>query len=176
MPRIAPINPATATGRAKEIFDGPLAGKHFNIFKSMAAGPASLDAYLALSGAVSKGELSAKEREVVQLAVGEATNCGYCVSAHTAIGKSVGLSEPQTIEARRGKLADAKLDALAKFALSIHEKKGHVSDADVNAFKHAGYTDGQVAEVVANYALAIYTNYFNHVNDTPVDFPPAPKI
>jgi AhpD family alkylhydroperoxidase len=176
-PRIQPVDPATATGKAKELFDGPLAGKHFNIFKSMAASPAALQAYLGMAGAVAGGSLNAKEREVIQLAIGEANNCNYCASAHTMIGKSVGLTDAQTIEARRGSIgSDKKLDALAKFALAIHEKKGFVSDSDVATFKGAGYAEPHVAEVVANYALAVYTNTFNHVNNTPVDFPAVAKI
>jgi AhpD family alkylhydroperoxidase len=101
MARITPVDPATVTGKSKELLDGPLAGKHFNIFRSMAQSPAALQAYLGLSGAVASGGLNAKEREVIQLAVGEANNCGYCVAAHTAIGKGAGLTEPQTVEARR---------------------------------------------------------------------------
>ncbi len=176
MARIQAVNPATATGRAKEVFEGPLKGKHFNIFKAMAASPAGLDFYLGMAGALGKATLNEKEREVIQLAIGEANNCGYCAAAHTLIGKGAGLTDAQTIEARRGHLADAKLQALAHFALSIHEKKGHVNDTDVGAFKAAGYTDAAVVEVVAVYALAVFTNYFNHVNDTPLDFPAAPAI
>ncbi len=176
MSRIQPVDPANATGRAKEIFDGPLVGKHFNIFKSMAAGPTTLDAYLALAGALGKGQLSAKEREVIQLAVGEANGCDYCLAAHTAIAKGAGLTEAQTLEARRGTMADPKLNALARFTTTLHEKRGSVADADLAAFKAAGYTDGHVGEVIANYALATLTNYFNHVNQTPVDFPAAPSL
>jgi uncharacterized peroxidase-related enzyme len=176
MSRITPIDPSKATGRAKEIFDGPLKGKYFNIFKAMANAPAALDVYLGMAGALSKASLSEKEREVIQLAVGEANNCGYCVAAHTAIGKGAGLTESQTIEARRGSLADPRLSALAKFALALQEKRGFVSDADVAAFYDAGFSASHLPEVVATYALAIYTNYFNHVNQTPVDFPLAPKI
>lgn len=176
MARLAPVNPATASGKAKEIFDGPLAGKHFNMFKSMANSPAALQAYLGMSGALSHGMLSGQEREVVQLAVGAANACDYCVAAHTAIGKSLGLSEAQTIEARRGALKDAKLNALARFALAIHEKRGHVSDQDLAAIRAAGYTDGHIAEVVAGYALALYTNYFNHIAEPAIDFPPPPKV
>lgn len=174
--RIPPVDPAHATGRAKDIFEGPLKGKHFNIFKSMAASPAALEFYTAMSGAMSKASLSPKEQEVIQLAIGEANHCDYCAAAHTAIGQMVGLSKDQTLEARRGKLHDPKLAALAKFALAIHEKKGFVTDSDVQAFKAAGYTDANLAEVVASYSLAVYTNYFNHVNNTPVDFPPAAKL
>lgn len=176
MARLNTVDPTTATGRVKEIFDGPLKGKAFNIFKSLANSPAALDAYLGLSGALGHGQLSGKEREAIQLAIGEANACGYCVAAHTAIGKGAGLTEQQTIESRRGTLGDAKLNALVHFALSVHEKHGHVSDDDLASVREAGYTDGQIAEIVANYALATFTNYFNHLNQTPVDFPAAPQI
>lgn len=176
MARITPVDPATATGRAKEIFEGPLKGKHFNIFRSMAASPAALDVYLGMAGALSNASLSAKEREVIQLAVAQANNCEYCIAAHTMIGKGAGLTEAQTVEARRGTLSDPRLDAIAKFALKIQEKRGFVSDADLAAFKKAGYTDAHVAEAIATYSLALYTNLFNHVNHTSVDFPAPPAI
>ena len=177
MSRLKTIDPNKAEGRAKELFDGPLKGKHLNIFKGMANSPAALDAYLALSGALAKGELSEKEREVVQLAVGQENACDYCMAAHTMIGKNAGLSEQQTIGARRGKIDDdKKLDALTRFSKTLHEKKGNVAENDIKSFKDAGYTDGAIAEVVANYALATYTNYFNHLNETPVDLPEAPSI
>jgi alkylhydroperoxidase family enzyme len=72
--------------------------------------------------------------------------------------------------------SDPKLHALATFALAIHNKKGFVSDADVKAFKAAGYTDAHMAEVVGSYTQMIFTSTFNHMNETPVDFPPAPKL
>ena len=65
MARITPVDPATVTGKSKELLDGPLAGKHFNIFRSMAQSPAALQAYLGLSGAVANGGLNAKERDAV---------------------------------------------------------------------------------------------------------------
>lgn len=177
MPRLQTIDPSTATGRAKEIFDGPLKGKHFNIFKGMANSPAALDMYLAMTGALSKASLNAKEQEVIQLAIGQANDCDYCQAAHTAIGKGAGLTEDQTIEARRGSVpSDAKLDALARFAIAINEKKGFVSDDDLSAMRSAGYDDGAIAEAVASFALAVFTNYFNHVNDSEIDFPAAPAI
>ena len=35
MPRLNVIDPEKATGKAKEIFDGPLKGMQLNIFKGM---------------------------------------------------------------------------------------------------------------------------------------------
>jgi len=176
MARIAPIDPATATGRAKEIFDGPLKGKTFNIFKSMAASPAALDAYLGMSGALARGVLTPAEREVIHLALGQARECDYCVAAHTAIGKGAGMSEAQTIEARRGEMKDPRLNAMARFVSRLEEKRGFVSEADLGEFRKAGYTDAHLAETIAHFGLATYTNYFNHANETPLDFPAAPAI
>lgn len=155
----------------KAIFEGPLKGKAFNAFKSMAQSPAALNTYLGMAGALEKTGLSAAEREVIQLVIGQANSCGYCLSAHTAIGKMVGLSEDQTIEARKGHMTNPKHQALVRFALAIHEKRGHIADSDLSAFLAAGYSQGHAAEVVAVYALATFTNYFNHVNDTAIDFP-----
>lgn len=176
MPRLKTIDPKDATGKAKELFDGPLKGKHLNIFKAMANSPAVLDMYVQVAGALSQASLSEKEREAIALAVSEANGCGYCLAAHTFLGKNVGLSEEQTLEARRGDMKDERLDALVTFALALKEKSGWVSDGDIEQLRGAGFDDGAVAEVVAVYAQTLFTNVFNHVNDTDVDLPAAPAL
>jgi hypothetical protein len=55
-------------------------------------------------------------------------------------------------------------------------ERGQVTDEDVAGLRQHGYTDGDIAEIVANTALNIFTNYFNHVAGTVVDFPAAPKL
>jgi uncharacterized peroxidase-related enzyme len=177
MSRLHVVDPATAEGPVKEVFDGPLKGKELNIFKGMANSPAGLHAYLGLAGALGHGSLSQVELEAIALAIAEVNNCDYCRAAHTAIGTGAGMSEAQTISARRGSFADdPKLDALVKFAVRIHEKHGFVSDEDLATFKKAGFTDAHVVDVIVAYALNIYTNTFNHVNDTAIDFPQAPAL
>jgi uncharacterized peroxidase-related enzyme len=177
MPRLPIIEPATATGRAKELYEGPLKGKHLNIFKGMMNAPAAVEAYLGIGAALKSASLTAKEQEIVQLAVVEANGCQYCASAHTAIGKGAGLTDEQIIGARRGSVeGDKRLNALAKFASAVYEKRGLVSDAELKSFREAGFTDQAIAEVVAVYTQAILTSTFNHLNDTAVDFPLAPAI
>jgi uncharacterized peroxidase-related enzyme len=177
MPRLNVVDPATATGPVKDIFDGPLKGKHFNIFKGLANSPAALNAYLGLAGALGQGMLTPTEREAIALAVSEANQCDYCVAAHTAIGKGAGLTEDQTLEARKAEFdGDSRMDSLVKFAMLLQEKRGNVSNDDIAEFKAMGFEDGHVAEVVANYALNVFTNYFNHVNESEVDFPAAPPL
>src|SRR5260370_27852375 len=45
--------------------------------------------------------------------------------------------------------------------------------AVVSNVRAAGFNDAEITEVVANVAVNIYTNYFNHVAQTVVDFPPV---
>lgn len=176
MARLQTIDPKNAEGKAKELFDGPLKGKHFNIFKGLANSPAALQAYADMSATLAKGKLDAKEVEAIQLVVGQQNDCGYCLAAHTGLGKQAGLSEEETVAIRKGNPADNKLAALTKFVLALHEKRGFVSDNDLKAVREAGYGDGHIAEAVAVYAMSTFTNYFNHVNQTEVDFPAAPAI
>jgi len=176
MPRLNVVDPATATGKTRDLFDGPLKGKHINIFKGMANSPAVIQGYLGMAGALADASLSAAEQEVIQLAIGQANDCGYCQAAHTAIGKGAGLTEAQTVGARRGQIDDPRLNALTRFAGAMHEKKGLVSDDDLSAFRAAGFDDAAIGEAVAVYALATFTNYFNHVNETEIDFPSPPAL
>lgn len=176
MPRLNVVDPAQSEGKAKELFEGPLKGKHINIFKGLANSGAALDAYVSMSGALSNSMLTPAERETVALTLAEANQCAYCAAAHTAIGKSVGLSEDDTIAARVGTLNDPKLQAIHNFTINLRERQGAVTEDEIAAVKSAGYTDGHIAEIVACYALNIFTNYFNHVNQTDVDFPAAPSL
>ncbi len=176
MPRLNVVDPQRAEGKVRELFEGPLQGKHFNIFKGLANSPAALEAYLALSGALQHAQLSAKEREYIALATAEANDCRYCLAAHTMLGKMAGLSDADMLAARRGDGTDPRLAALGRFVRALHEKKGYVSDADLAAVRAAGYTDGHIAEITAVYALNVFTNIFNHVNDTAIDFPAAPPL
>ncbi|MBI5864664.1 MAG: carboxymuconolactone decarboxylase family protein [Planctomycetes bacterium] len=176
MSRLTLVDPKTATGQVKEIFEGPLKGKYINIFRAMANSPAGLQFYVNMQAAIAGSPLTPKEREVIALALAELNLCEYCVAAHTMVGKAAGLTVEQTVAARKGTSDDPKLAALARFATRIHEKKGFVTDAEVAEFKAAGYAESVLVDVVAVIALNIYTNLFNHVNNTPVDFPAPPPL
>ena len=127
------INPDSAAGKARELLDavkGKL-GLVPNITRAMANSPAVLEGYLGLSGALGKGSLSAKNREQIALAVGQANQCDYCLAAHSAIGKMVGLTPDQILDSRRGTAIDPKADAVIRFARKLVDERGRVSDADV---------------------------------------------
>lgn len=173
MPRLNAIDPKEATGKAKELLDGVKAkiGMVPNLMRTFANSPAALEGYLNFSGALSGGALDAKLREQIALTVADANACEYCLSAHTAIGKMVGLNENELVASRHAGSSNAKVDAALKFAHQIVVKRGEVLDSEMQAVRAAGYNDGEITEIVANVALNIFTNYFNHIAQTVVDFP-----
>ena len=173
MTRINAIDPSEATGKVKELLDATQAklGVTPNMMRTMAQSPAVLEAYLNFGAALGKGLLKAKVREQIALVSAEANQCGYCAAAHTAIGKMVGLSEDAILAAREASAEDTQTDAALKFAKAVIEKRGAVSDADLQAVKSAGFSQGEIAEVIANVALNLFTNYFNETAKTEIDFP-----
>jgi AhpD family alkylhydroperoxidase len=142
-----------------------------NIFRGMANSPAVLDGYLKFSGALKKGKLDARTREAIALVVGQTNRCDYCLAAHTMLGKGAGLDDNAVRDARMGRSADKRTNAAVVLAKLLLDKKGNVSQTDLESAREAGLNDGEIAEVVANLALNIFTNYFNHMNQTEVDLP-----
>ncbi|WP_263367060.1 carboxymuconolactone decarboxylase family protein [Edaphobacter bradus] len=173
MSRLTAINPSTATGKSKELLDavkGKL-GLVPNMTKVMANAPAVLEGYLAFSGALGHGLLDAQTRERLALVTAQQNQCDYCLSAHSAIGKMVGLKPEELIESREGRGGSERTTAALTFAKRVLESKGQITDADLAAVRAAGYSDGEVAEIIAHVALNVLTNYFNIATGVDIDFP-----
>lgn len=142
-----------------------------NLFATLGNAPVALDGFLALSKTLSRGRLTARQREIVALAVGQANECRYCLSAHTSSSKGAGLDDAGALKARNGDGEDGFDRAVATFAKEIVRQRGHVSDKELERARKAGFDDGLVMEVVANVALNTFTNYANEVADTEIDLP-----
>jgi uncharacterized peroxidase-related enzyme len=137
-----------------------------NTFKILANSPAALGAYLQAQQQLSKGELSATERETVALAVSQVAGCEYCLAAHTVFGGKAGLSEDAIRAARNG-----EGNAIAVFASKVASQRGRLSDADIAAARAAGITDSKIVEIIAVAAQLTFTNFLNNIAQTEVDFP-----
>ena len=143
-----------------------------NLFRLVSNSPAALEGYLGLSAALSKGALPAQTRERIALAVAQINGCGYCLSAHTYLGRTLAKLDDAEIAANRGGGSnDAKAAAAVRFAAKVAQARGHVSAHDVEAIRAAGYDDAQVIEIVLHVALNTWTNYINEVAQTDIDFP-----
>lgn len=173
MARIQPLNHNDATGAVATTLDGVKAkiGTVPNLFATFANAPAVLNGYLGFSEALTKGRLLPAQRESLALAIGQANNCQYCLSAHTLLGKGAGLSPAAIRAARDGQSDNPLTDALVKLAVKIVQQRGVLSDSDIAEAREAGVDDGLIVEVIANVALNTLTNYTNHIAATDIDFP-----
>jgi uncharacterized peroxidase-related enzyme len=143
-----------------------------NLFRLIGNSPAALEGFLGLSGALGKGALEPATRSRIALAVAEVNACNYCLSAHSYLGKNLAkLSDDEITANRDGGSGDTKANAALQFAVKLVKTRGHVSNADVQAVKQAGYNDAQIIEIVLHVALNTLTNYVNVVADTEIDFP-----
>jgi uncharacterized peroxidase-related enzyme len=174
MARLQAVNPETATGKTKDLFNAieKKLGMVPNMMRTMGNSPAVLNAYLSFSGALNESKIGAQLGEQIAMAVAEADRCEYCLSAHTYIGTKLLKIEDQTLYASRdANTGNPKNDAALTFAQTLVKKKGLVSGEDVNKVRAAGYDDGEIGEIVAHTALNIFTNYINNTAETVVDFP-----
>ncbi|MGE0559927.1 MAG: carboxymuconolactone decarboxylase family protein, partial [Burkholderiales bacterium] len=147
-----------------------------NIYQGLGNSPVALEGALHTDSLIKKGQLSGAEIEAVKLAVSEAYGCNYCLAAHTLLGKKAGLSEADTLAIRRGNVHQPRLAALVKFVNHALQPKARVSDADLAAIRNAGFNDAQIAEIVQTISQTVFTNLFNRVHQTALDFPPAPAL
>ncbi len=178
MPRLNVVAPSTATGPTKVLFnaiEGAI-GAVPNIYQGLGNSPSALEGVLHTDGLLKKGQLSAGDIEAIKLAVSEAYGCTYCLAAHTLLGKKAGLSEADTVAIRRGTVQQPRLAALLAFVGNTLQPEARVSDADLAAIRDAGFNDAQIAEIVQTIAQTVFTNLFNRVHQTALDFPPAPAL
>jgi AhpD family alkylhydroperoxidase len=142
-----------------------------NLGAVMAESPAALEllwvGYAALS---TKGTLTPAEQQLVCIAASRENACAYCVAAHSTMAVGAKLDHDALSAAREGRTsADRKLDALRSTTERLVRQRGWLADAEKRAFVDAGYTPGQLLEVVGWISLKILTNYTNHIAETPVD-------
>jgi len=173
MARVAVIDPQSATGEAKELLDAVQSGLGMvpNFIRVLANSPAALGAFLGIHGIAGAGVLDPLTRERIALAVAEQNACQYCVSAHTAIGRNVGLDNEEILAARGGKSSDAKAEAALTFAGALVENTGQVSMAEFDAVRAAGHSDAEIIEIITHVAMNIFTNMLGKATQVEIDFP-----
>lgn len=163
----------SATGSNKDIFAALQKGLGMvpNMAKVMANSPAVLQSWIQFNSTLGTAKLSAQIREQIALLTAESNACTYCLSAHSALGKMVGLNQSQIDGARHGESSDARTHAALTFAQAVIDRRGGVGVNDIMSVRAAGFSDAEIAEIVAAVALNVFTNFFNRAFDVDVDFP-----
>lgn len=162
-----------ATGATAELYAQikKAAGGVPNTYAAIGAhAPAILKAVLQAES--TPGTLSKQDKEIIKVVASASVGCDYCLAAHFMIGKQTGLSAEALKNMIAGKNAgNTKQDALARLIRVLTQTSGTISADEFVAIREAGYSDAEIVEISFVFALISFTNVFNRINDTTVDFP-----
>lgn len=171
----------TATGKAKALLEGAKQKLGFvpNMYGAMANEPALYEAYASGYDAFrAECGFTPIEQEVVFLIVSRENDCHYCMAAHSFVADMMSkVPTPVTDAIRDGRpIDDAKLAVLASFTSKMMTSRGRPSEADVSAFKSAGYSEKNILGIILAISVKTLSNYTNHIFHTPVDAAFAGRI
>ncbi len=130
------------------------------LFTTLAQQPGVVEAFVGLDASFTDTSLTPIERQTILLAASVENSGRYCVAGHTLFGRSIGMQE-QAINAIRsaGTVEDERLAALETFVQQLIRARGHTSAEEVAAFIQAGFSRGQIMEVVMGVTLKTFSNY-----------------
>jgi len=153
MSRINVVDPKTATGEAKELLEGvrQQLGIVPNFIRALANSPKALSAFLGLYAPLGGA------------AIDKAT--------HTAIGRRAGLSNEEMLRNRQGDSSNAEAAAAVAFAKALNEHRGEVTTGEFEAVRAAGFSDGEIVEIITLVALNVFTNLLGKSTLIHIDFP-----
>jgi uncharacterized peroxidase-related enzyme len=175
MSRLTPVAKATATPKEQEALAAIQTawGGVPQLARVIARSTPFTRAKLAFDDALSKGRFTPPLAEQIAIAVANENRCRYCLAAHTAAGRALGLDERSLSDARLGAAADPKITAALSFVQTVVRERGHIGDAQLDAVRSAGWTDPDIVELLGHAINNTLTNYLHHLSDVPVDFPPV---
>jgi uncharacterized peroxidase-related enzyme len=173
MSRITLIAPTDATGSVEQSFAEIKSafGVVPNMFKAVGNSPAALASMWGSFAALGGGTLGAKLGEQIAVAIADRNSCNYCLAAHTGLGKKAGATAAEMAEAQAGRSTNPRTAAALKFALALVDKRGSVDAGESEELGAAGFSQGEIVEIIAHVCLNLFTNYVNVALDVPVDFP-----
>lgn len=168
------LHPEQAVPLAKALLDDAQNKLGFipNMYRVMANSPGLLATYI--DGYTRFRELSGftpAEQEVVFLTISRENGCTYCVAAHSFLADQMSGVPAAVTDAIRGgsPIPDARLAALYDFTRNMVTQHGLPSQADVQAFLAAGFSEHQILGVVLAISVKTVSNYANHLFHTPLD-------
>ncbi|MFE2105179.1 carboxymuconolactone decarboxylase family protein [Kitasatospora sp. NPDC059463] len=179
MPRIPQLTPDTAGGEQRELLEATRRqlGRVPNLYAALANSPAALRGYLALRESLGGGALDERLREQLALLVAQENDCLYCVSAHTLRGgRLLGMTDDELLATRSAEDADPHTRAVLRTAAELVRNRGHLTEESLAKARAAGVTDAEFAEIVSHVALNTLSNYFNHLAEPDLDFPPVDSL
>ena len=173
MARLTLHTPQTAPEASRPFVERALAGNGFlpNLIAILANSPQALETYVTVGQINARAQLTLAEREVVQITAARIHGCDFCVAGHTAVALNKAKLPQEVVDAlrARGELPDARYEALAAFAREVIATRGNVSEDTYQAFRAAGFSEGNALEVILGVSLATLCNFANVFAQTPLN-------
>jgi len=121
--------------------------------------PAAVEARGKLAHTIREGRLTARQRAQIALVVAQEGGSDYCIWAQTSVARHNGLGWEDIVFAASGSALDPRDAAIVRLAREI-ARTGCFSPMEVRAMaRDPLLKPDDVAEVVANAALAVLDNY-----------------
>ncbi len=162
---IKEIEPESAEGKLKEVYDGIIGnrGKLSNIMKVHSLLPGSMQTHmdLYLSVMFNKNSLSRELKELIAVVVSVCNNCEYCINHHAEALNFYWKDEKRIndlISDFRSMDFPVKVFAVLGYAEKLTLHPHRLAPADVENLRIHGYND----EEILNINLIV--GYFNFVN------------
>jgi AhpD family alkylhydroperoxidase len=133
-------------------------------------------AILDFDAALASGSVDNRLGEQLAIAVANENRCRYCLAAHSAAATAYGVSAEDVAAARIGEASDPKAASALKFAQALVRDRGGVDDDALDAVRGAGWTDGQLVEILGHVVANLATNYLHHFTKVSVDYPAVPLV
>ena len=141
-----------------------------NLPAVIANSPKLINSLIGLFGQVHSPGLSEAENQIVLLTDAVTNSSTYAVAFHTALALQQGISSEETTAIRERRLpTDKRFAALSAVAKGLIEKRGHLSEQELDSFIAAGFTKEQVLEVIAIVAASTITNYTGTIANPPLE-------
>jgi uncharacterized peroxidase-related enzyme len=103
------------------------------------------------------GEIERWKKEIVFVAISRERNCRYCLAAHIACCRMLGVDVEQYVDNWQG-IPDPVLRDMILFALKAARDPQKLAAEDYDALRKHGLSQSQIMELIGMAALAVYAN------------------
>ena len=141
-----------------------------NIAAKMAGSPVLIGSFIGVFQQVHSGSFTEAQIQTLLLTNAVTNRCSWAVAFHSFLALQQGLA-PEDVQAiRAGHLPnDTKHAALSTLARNFIDKRGHLSEDNIENFLDAGFGKEHILEVITVVAASTITNYVGNVTNPPLE-------
>jgi len=177
MPKIETIEKGAAGADVKEIYDNieSAFGMVPNLFKTSAHYPPLLKAnWEKVKAVMMTGAMSRKSKEAIAVLVSSDNGCDYCVGAHRAMLKMLGVAEEEILFILNDELEKAGIEGkeapLVRLARAANINPHAIPGTIFKDLKLEGATDAEVVEALGVMEAFTSFNKFLDALEVAIDF------